>query len=219
MTERVAFAKVRGRIRREIAKAEDEEHEGGELNLVPYLDILINTIIFLLATTASVVALANINVNAPRYDGGVSAASDSPTEEDQPKLNLTVAISVKGYVVAGSGGVITGAGGSEDNISVKCMVPLKQDRCPAFLASRINDEGSREMFWVDKYDYNGLTKMMSDIKSKYPHERQVILTADRHVPYKVVIQTMDTLRAKATTKCTGQDGCLFDQVILSAGVQ
>lgn len=219
MTERVAFAKVRGRIRREIEKAEDEEHEGGELNLVPYLDILINTIIFLLATMASTLALANINVNAPRYEGGVSAASDSDNEEEKPKLNLTVAISVKGYVVAGSGGVITGAGGSEDNISVKCAVPLKQGRCPAFLASRINSEGSREMFWVDKYDYKGLTKMMSDIKSKYAHERQVILTADRHVPYKVVIDTMDTMRGKATTKCNGKDGCLFDQIILSAGVQ
>ena len=150
MTERVAFAKVRGRIRREMDKAEEEEHEGGELNLVPYLDILINTIIFLLATTASVVALANINVNAPRYEGGVAADSATEEEEQKPKLNLTVAISVKGYVVAGSGGVITGTGGSEDNISVKCAVPLKQGRCPAFLASRINTEGEREMFWVEQ---------------------------------------------------------------------
>jgi hypothetical protein len=30
---------------------------------------------------------------------------------------------------------------------------------------------------------------------------------------------MDTLRGVATKKCTGKDGCNFDQVILSAGVQ
>ena len=130
MTERVAFAKVRARIRRQIEKQEEEEHEGGVLNLVPYLDILVNTIIFLLATSASALALANINVNAPRYEGGpASAQTDTDSSEDKPKLNLTVAISVKGYVVAGSGGVISAAGNPEDNISVKCSVPLKQGRC------------------------------------------------------------------------------------------
>ncbi len=220
MNERIAFAKVRGRIRREIAQAEEEEHEGGELNLVPYLDILVNTIIFLLATTASALALANINVNAPRYEpAGAAADAADPDPEDKPKLNLTVAISVKGYVVAGSGGVITASGNPEDNISVKCNVPLKDGRCPAFLASRINEKGDREMFWVDKYNYAGLIKMMEKVKKKYAHERQVILTADRHVPYKIVVNTMDTLRGTATEKCTGDDGCLFDQVILSAGVQ
>ena len=34
-----------------------------------------------------------------------------------------------------------------------------------------------------------------------------------------LLDTMDILRGAATEKCTGKDGCLFDQVILSAGVQ
>lgn len=217
MNERLAMAKVRGRIRREIATVEEEEHEGGELNLVPYLDILVNTIIFLLATTASALALANINVNAPRYESSEVVGGDpEPEPEDQPKLNLTVAISVRGYVVAGRGGVITDASG--DNVSVKCMAPLAQGRCPAYMASRIVDDETQE-FWVDKYNYQALAKMMKEAKSKYPYERQVILTADRSIPYKVVVDTMDTLRGVATEKCTGDDGCLFDQVILSAGVQ
>jgi len=217
ISERVAMAKVRGRIRREIATAEEEEHEGGELNLVPYLDILVNTIIFLLATTASAALLVNINVNSPRYESAPAAGAANPDEDDKPKLNLTVAISYEGFVVAGSGGVMTDEEGS--NISVKCQGPMHKGRCPAFMGTRVNAKGERETTWRDMYGYKKLAKLMMKAKKNFPHERQVILTADRHVPYKVVVATMDALRGRATEKCTGEDGCMFDQIILSAGVQ
>jgi biopolymer transport protein ExbD len=98
-------------------------------------------------------------------------------------------------------------------------VPLVKGRCPAFYATRVTTKGERVRVWRDEYDYKGLIKLMKKAKEKFSHERQVILTADRHVPYKVVVSTMDALRGVATEKCTGDDGCLFDQVILSAGVQ
>jgi biopolymer transport protein ExbD len=214
---RAHMAKVRGRIRREIANAEEEEHEGGELNLVPYLDILVNTIIFLLATTASALALANINVNSPRYEDPAVGAAAAEPQPDDPKLNLTVAVSYKGFIIGGSGAILPGPDGQLPTI--KCSVALQKDRCPAYMATRTNAEGEKESIWVDKYDYKGLLKKTSEIKEKYPNERQVILSADRLVPYKVVVKTMDTLRGVATKKCTGKDGCNFDQVILSAGVQ
>lgn len=214
---RAHMAKVRGRIRRQIAQAEEEEHEGGELNLVPYLDILVNTIIFLLATTASALALANINVNSPRYEEPAAGATAADPQPEEAKLNLTVAVSYKGFIVAGAGGVIKGADGQVPTI--KCSVPLQKDRCPAFAVTRTNSEGQSETVWVDKYNYKALSKMISEVKEKYPNERQAILSADRTIPYKVVVKTMDTLRGNATKKCTGKDGCLFDQVILSAGVQ
>ena len=200
------MAKVRGRIRREMAAAEDDEHEGGELNLVPYMDILVNTIIFLLATMTSGLTLANINVNSPRYEpSGPSAQADQQDPEKQ-RLNLTIAVSYKGYLVAGAAGVVTGTGDS--NISVPCK-RIESGRCAWFAGTK----------WRDEYDYKNLAKMMKEAKDKYPHERQVIMTADRHVPYKVIVNTMDIVRGKSSKKCTGEDGCLFDQVILSAGVQ
>lgn len=210
------MAKARGRIRREIASEEEEAHEGGELNLVPYLDILINTIIFLLATTASALALANINVNSPRYEEAAAGATSGQDKEDQPRLNLTVAVSYSGFIVGGRGAIMTAKDGSMPTI--RCSVRLQNKRCPAYLATRTRG-GETTKVWVDKYDYKTLTKMMADIKKKYGQERQVILTADRLIPYKVVVKAMDTLRGKPTSKCTGKDGCLFDQVILSAGVQ
>ena len=216
-TERASLAKIRGRVRREMTRVEEEQEVGGEINLVPYLDIVVNTVIFLLATTASTLALANINVNSPRYEEAPAGASAAQPDEDKPKLNLTVAISFTGFIVAGAGGVMTAADGSSPTI--RCGAPLQQGRCPAFLATRTGSAGERETAWVDNYNYQALAKLLKQIKEKYPLERQAILTADRLIPYKVVVDTMDTLRGLATSKCTGQDGCLFDQVILSAGVQ
>lgn len=211
------MAKVRGRIRRQIATAEEEEHEGGELNLVPYLDIVVNTIIFLLATTASALALANINVNSPRYEDPAAGAAAAPSEPEEQRLNLTIAVSYTGFIIAGAGGVMTAPDGTSPTI--RCSVPLQNDRCPAFTATRTNANGETEQVWVDKYDYVALAKMIADVKGKYPAERQVILTADTLIPYKTVVKTMDTIRGVPTKNCTGKDGCLYDQVILSAGVQ
>jgi biopolymer transport protein TolR len=217
ISAQAALAKVRGRIRREIAKAEEEEEAGGEINLVPYLDIVVNTVIFLLATTASTLFLANINVNSPRYEDPAVGAVAAEPDEGKPKLNLTVAVSYTGFIVAGAGGVMTGPDGQSPTI--RCQVPLQQGRCPAYLSTKTGAGGEKESSWIDKYDYKGLIKLLTQIKDKFPLERQAILTADRLIPYKVVIETMDTLRGTSTGKCTGKDGCLFDQVVLSAGVQ
>jgi biopolymer transport protein ExbD len=213
------MAKVRGRLRREIASAEEAEYEGGELNLVPYLDILINTIIFLLATTASALTLANINVNSPRYeDAAPGQVQAEQQDEDAPKLNLTVAVSYTGFIIGGKGAIMTAKDGTLPTI--RCTVPVSQGgMCPVQLQRRDNARGEPENVWIDKYDYPALDKMMQDIKKQYGQERQVILTADRSIPYMVVVKTMDTLRGTSTLKCTGTDGCLFDQVVLSAGVQ
>ena len=141
----------------------------------------------------------------------------APADEDKPKLNLTVAISYTGFIVAGAGGVMNAPDGSTPTI--KCGAPLQQGRCPAYIATKQGAGGEKEFVWVDKYDYRSLVDLAKKVKAQYPQERQVILTADRQIPYKVVVDTMDILRGKATDKCTGKDGCLFDQVILSAGVQ
>ena len=171
----------------------------------------------MLATTALSLALGNINVSAPRYaEGGGGGAADDA--EQQQRLNLTVGITYTGFTIGGSAAILP---------KIPCKAPLRNGRCPVFLASRTNDQGEKETFWVDKYDYKTLAIKLKEIKlfkspegaHKYRHERQAIITADRRIPYNVVVKTMDTLRGSATVKCTGDDGCLFDQVILAAGVQ
>src|SRR5438270_11720786 len=81
----------------------NEDEDLGELNIVPYLDILMNLIIFMLLSMTGLAAFGILNVNAPNY-GGPSAAVTEP--DDKPKLLLTVLISKKGFFVAGAGAVL-----------------------------------------------------------------------------------------------------------------
>ena len=209
---RALMARVRGRLRRERAAAEEEAHTGGELNLVPYLDILVNTIIFLLATTASALPLAQITARAPRQVPEEQVERRSAGQTPGQRLKLTVAVSYRGFIVAGQGGVLDGDDGRQPTI--RCRLPLRDGHCPAHRSL----SGGRQR-WVDGYDYDGLTRLARSIKQQHPDQRQVILTADRRVPYHVVVRAMDALRGAPSVRCAGDDGCLFDHVIFSAGLQ
>jgi biopolymer transport protein TolR len=92
-------------MRRMRDHVEEIEEEAGELNLVPYMDIVTNIIIFLLASVVNQVALGNINVSVPTISQGGGAAQDEPPPE-KPPLNLTVSVGASGFLVAASGGVL-----------------------------------------------------------------------------------------------------------------
>jgi biopolymer transport protein TolR len=98
-------SQVRAATRRMRDHVEELEEEAGELNLVPYMDIVTNIIIFLLASVVNQVALGNINVSVPTISGGGAAAEDTPPPE-KPPLNLTVSVGASGFTVAASGGVL-----------------------------------------------------------------------------------------------------------------
>jgi len=210
-SRRSLLAKVRGRIRRERAAAEDDAHTR-ELNLVPFLDILVNTIVFLLATTASALPLAHITAKAPHELPPDKVETTRRPDTPGQRLKLTVAVGYRGFIVAGAGGVMEGDDGALPTI--RCRLPLQSGRCPAFSAVR-----GGERRWIDGYDYERLTRLAEQIKEQHPDQRQVLLTADRRVPYRVVIGAMDALRGSPSARCTGDDGCLFDRAIFSAGVQ
>ena len=91
-------------MRRMRDHVEEIEEEAGELNLVPYMDIVTNIIIFLLASVVNQVALGNINVSVPSISSGGGSAEDTPPEK--PPLNLTVSVGASGFTVAASGGVL-----------------------------------------------------------------------------------------------------------------
>jgi biopolymer transport protein TolR len=98
-------SQVRAATRRMRDHVEEIEEEAGELNLVPYMDIVTNIIIFLLASVVNQVALSNINVSVPTISAGGGAASDE-TPPEKPPLNLTVSVGASGFTVAASGGVL-----------------------------------------------------------------------------------------------------------------
>jgi len=95
---------VRTAIRRLREHHEEAEEETGEINLVPYMDIVTNIIIFLLASVVNQVALGNVNVSVPTLSsGGAAATEDTP---QKPPLNLTGTVGATGFTIAASGGVL-----------------------------------------------------------------------------------------------------------------
>ena len=87
-------SQVRAAMRRMRDHNEEIEEEAGELNLVPYMDIVTNIIIFLLASVVNQVALGNINVSSPTISSGGGGAVDTPPE--RPPLNLTITVGATG---------------------------------------------------------------------------------------------------------------------------
>ena len=171
-----------------------EEEHAGELNIVPYLDIVSNLVIFMLLSMTGLLALGVVNVSSPRIGADPAAQAQAP---DQPRLLLTVAVSKKGFYVAGAGGVL---GGPADQPAVDATQPPTVPLTP---------DG--------KHDFAALTEKMKLIKERYPNETNLILSADADIPYEVLIQTMDACRE---IRVTAPDGStdrkpLFFDVSLS----
>jgi biopolymer transport protein ExbD len=89
-------------MRRLREHAEEAEEENGEINLVPYLDIVTNIIIFLLASVAYNVEFGSVNVTLPSIASGPGAAA----EPEKAPLNLTVNAGATGFTIGASGGFL-----------------------------------------------------------------------------------------------------------------
>jgi biopolymer transport protein TolR len=164
----------RRRLRGERERMEAESEETTELNLVPYLDIVTNILMFLLVTITTMLTVGNIEVLVPEYSQSASLAQRK-SDQDKPPLNLTVTVTGKGFTVATSTGVMF-----QDGV---------QDRLPTVPRTS-----------AGKYDYESLQKVLVELKRKNEKEEQAILAANPEIPYEVIISVMDVLRAGADTK-------------------
>jgi biopolymer transport protein TolR len=163
-----------------------EEEESGELNIVPYLDILMNLIIFMLLSMAGLATFGMLNVNAPNYANGPGPGN----ENDKPALTLTVAVAKNGFFIAATGGVLPGQ--TEPSAAPgegAPTIPRKAD-------------GS--------YDYDALTAKMMEIKANFPTESKVIIAAEADTDYDSLVSTMDATRETPDRKL------LFPDVTLAS---
>jgi len=171
-----------------------EEDEIGELNIVPYLDIVTNLVMFMLLSMVGMISLGVLDVGTPKI-GQPSAAENKPADKkDTPPLLLTVTVTDRGFRVAGTGGVLPEQTGKDADTSAPTL-PRRNGA----------------------YDYEGLTSLLSLIKEKFPTETRVILMASDDIAYELVILTMDACREK---KSKGEGGVeqiktLFPDVWLS----
>lgn len=172
----------------------------GELNIIPFLDIVVNLIMFLLMTTTVVLAVVQIDTELPEYRRGVGGRGASPEET----LNLNVTVAEEGIIVAGSGGKLapgctTTATGRVITVPKK-MLPV------------LTDYGEPTGQQAMQYDWAGLTACVASVKREYPEERQVTISADPLIEYQHLVGAMDAVRMKDTEE-------LFPEVLLSGGVR
>lgn len=174
--------RLRTKLRKIREQAEEMAEEGGELNLVPYLDIVTNVIMFLLATITFAAALGDINVSSPTT-ASQAQLQQQPPQEPKNDLNLTVSISDKGFTIAASGAVLY-QGFSFDAAGNLIQPP------GATLPTIPKKNG--------EYDYDALAKAMQTIKSvpTAKNETKVIVNANPDIIYDTVVQVLDACRGK-----------------------
>ena len=164
-----------------------EHEEAGELNIVPYLDILMNLVIFMIASLTGLVSYSVLNVAAPSAGGGGGGA------DDQPKLVLSVLVGKQGIYVTSQSTKLKfdGAGELVENTEGTPTIPAGPD---------------------GKHDFEKLTKAMVKIKGQFPDKSDIIVVGEADLPYEALIATMDAVRETSGA----QRKLLFPDVALGA---
>ena len=168
-TEKVPLsAAQRSRIRRISQQKEPEPgDEAGELNVIPYLDIIMNILMFVLATV-SVSFVGSIDTTPPAI-GGSRVRADVSSKA----LNLAAFITNQGISLKTSSG----------NISTGC-----NDVGSGVTVLKVNEE-------YDLRNLTVCAKRLKNSNAAFKEETQVTITANPGVDYKTVIDVMDALRS------------------------
>ena len=188
-------AKARTAVKRREEQLEQEEIEGGELNLVPYMDIVTNLVIFMLGSLTAGLLLGNINSALPEYADQKGALSTTPPENEEPPLALVVAV-------------------TKENIKLFSLSGLEGTLNAPKLISKAKQDGV-------EYEFTKLSEAALEIvKRRWPKDEdrteksfEVVLMADPEISYDIVIKTMDAVRRSP-------DGTiLFPYILFSSGIK
>ncbi len=172
-----------------------------ELDLVPIMNLVTILIPFLLMAS-SFVTLAAIDSTLPAIGPPTEATE---TDDDEEKLNLSIAVTDEGFTVMGGDGTLRSEGADGEK---GATLPCKRPGCPT----------------PDSYDTAGLTELLSDIKDRWKDEENVILVPESQVSYEALIYTMDAAREDPDQKETDENGSsrnrlLFPNVVIAGGAQ
>ncbi len=140
--------------------------EAGEIALIPYLDIITNIMMFVLASI-SVSFVASIDTTPPAIGGG-KVRVDASTKS----LNLAAIIVTQGITLKTSGG----------NIATGCEG----------VGSGVTVPKSGEDY--DLKGLTACAKRLKSANVAFKEETQVTITASSNIDYKTVIDVMDALR-------------------------
>ena len=198
--------KTRAAVKRREDIVEQEEMESGELNLIPYLDMVTNLMLFLLASVSAGLILVQIDTTLP------DKAPPNPTNVVQPATNpddqpLKLFVSIKKDEM-----ILWSASGLEGTLTQPKAVFRRTgkdgDACDGAYMCESNACDSNRQVCVpsrevpqEVFDYRALNKALTEIatrryagKQRKLDTYQIILQADGSIPYSTLVSTMAAMR-------------------------
>lgn len=199
---------MRAAVRRREDTIEQEEMEGGELNLIPYLDIVTNLMLFLLASVSAGLILSQIDTTLPdKAPPQVSPTVQPPTNPDDQPLKLFVSVKRDEMILWSATGLegtlnqpkpeyifkragregepCDGGYMCESNFcsdkTLRCA-PGKDDPAPVFEYRKLNDA----LFEIASRRYAG--------KQRKRDTYSIVLQADGAIPYATIVSIMSAMR-------------------------
>jgi biopolymer transport protein TolR len=201
-------SKTRAAIKRREDNIEQEEMESGELNLIPYLDMVTNLMLFLLASVSAGLILVQLDTTLPDKQTAPPPAAVTPAAnpDDQP-LKLVVSITRDRMIlwsISGLEGTLnapkqvfqrSGRDGEACDGAYMCesnscdattqrCVPSHDEPAPVFDYRALNNA----MFEIANRRYTG--------KQRKAETYQAILMADGSIPYATIVSAMSAMRCK-----------------------
>jgi biopolymer transport protein TolR len=174
-------AKARAAMGRREDEVEEEEIQGGEINLIPYLDIVTNLMLFLLASITSGFILGQINTTLPDHATASSKPAVDPAQKpDEQPLQLMVSVT-KNRLILWS---VSGLEGSlqEPKVTAGLLPPQKASDAPTFDYQKLN----QALIEIATRRWKG--------KLRPNNTYEILLQADGDIPYETVIAVMDHMR-------------------------
>lgn len=212
-------AQVRAKARMAARRREDmlaeEEMESGEINLVPYLDIITNVVLFLLASITTGLVLGTVNSALPEFSPGAGITDTPPNPTDEPPIQLVVAVTKKEIQLFS----LSGLEGSVQSPKLRLSASGG-----TYAWSKLTEAAAEivKRRWNNKPPLvlvNGKAACLRDgqpaaaDQCRPERATDAFLVVDGDVRYEAVIGTMDALRESA-------DGTiLFPGIIFSSGIQ
>jgi biopolymer transport protein ExbD len=206
-------SKSRNAVRRREDQIEQEEIESGELNLIPYLDMVTNLMLFLLFSISAGIIFTQIDTTLPDKapPSTVSATPPPTTNPDDQPLKLVVSITKDKMLlwsISGLEGTLAAPKAAfprSGQMGDTCDGPYmcESGYCSNTLKCAPSPSTTNAPAPTPVFDYRGLNKALYEIANRHYNGKvrkletyQIILMADGSIPYATIASTMAAMRCK-----------------------
>jgi biopolymer transport protein ExbD len=211
-------SKTRAAIKRREDQIEQEEMESGELNLIPYLDMVTNLMLFLLASVSAGLILVQIDTALPdRAPPNVKPSTPAQDPKEQP-LKLFLSVSPSDMVLWSATGLEGTLREPKPGYTFKrvgfdgqpCDGPYmcQSNACDSSKVQRVGnvDWGTCVTSRDDPapvFEYRRLNETLARIageryggKPRKEDTYSIVLQADFSIPYATITSIMSAMRCK-----------------------